>query len=86
MKKIKEVLERSRVSDLDHLDPVFLPGSGFQLSLDPVPTFKYLRGLIRIRFVPRGWIRIRSISDRIHNLVHLYVCPPAYISDLYPLI
>ena len=31
---------------------MFLPGSGFQISLDPVPVFKFLWILIRIRFVP----------------------------------
>ena len=36
-------------------DPVFLhgSGSGFQISLDPIPVFKFL--WIRIRFQPRFW-------------------------------
>ena len=50
---------RNRVSDPNPVS-VFLPGSGSG------SVFNFL--WTRIRFVLRGWIRIRSVSDRIRTL------------------
>ena len=58
--RVPEICYASRVSDPD---PVFLPGPGssFQISLDPVFIFLW----IRIRFVLRGWIRNPVCPERL---------------------